>query len=166
MKNYFHPLALVIVLVAIHLSSFASDFNPADFSDESNGTNWLTHGRTHSEQRYSPLAQINADNVANLGLAWSVDLPDARQLVATTLAIDGVLYSTGSFSVVTAIDARTKKILWTYDPKVVEHAGDTLRVLWGTSRGVGYWSGKIYIGAGDGRLIAVDAKPAKKFGAP
>jgi quinohemoprotein ethanol dehydrogenase len=162
MKNYFHPLALVIVLVAIHLSSFASDFNPADLSDESNGTNWLTHGRTHSEQRYSPLAQINADNVANLGLAWSVDLPDARQLVATTLAIDGVLYSTGSFSVVTAIDARTQKILWTYDPKVVDHAGDTLRVLWGTSRGVGYWSGKIYIGAGDGRLIAVDAKTGKE----
>ena len=162
MKNYFHPLALVVVLVAIHLSSFASDFNPADLSDESNGTNWLTHGRTHSEQRYSPLAQINADNVANLGLAWSVDLPDARQLVATTLAIDGVLYSTGSFSVVTAIDARTQKILWTYDPKVVEHAGDTLRVLWGTSRGVGYWSGKIYIGAGDGRLIAVDAKTGKE----
>ena len=162
MNNYFHPLALVIVLVAIHLSSFASDFNPADLSDESNGTNWLTHGRTHSEQRYSPLAQINTDNVANLGLAWSVDLPDARQLVATTLAIDGILYSTGSFSVVTAIDARTQKVLWTYDPKVVDHAGDTLRVLWGTSRGVGYWNGKIYIGAGDGRLIAVDAKTGKE----
>ena len=162
MNNYFHPLALVIVLVAIHLSSFASDFNPADLSDESNGTNWLTHGRTHSEQRYSPLAQINTDNVANLGLAWSVDVPDARQLVATTLAIDGILYSTGSFSVVTAIDARTQKVLWTYDPKVVDHAGDTLRVLWGTSRGVGYWNGKIYIGAGDGRLIAVDAKTGKE----
>ncbi|MFP6782004.1 MAG: PQQ-dependent dehydrogenase, methanol/ethanol family [Gammaproteobacteria bacterium] len=140
-----------------------AEFNPAELDDESNGKNWLTHGRTHSEQRYSPLAEINVDTIDRLGLAWSLELPDARQIVATTLALDGVLYITSSFSVVTAVDARTKKILWTYDPKVVEHAGKTLRVLWGTSRGVAYWNGKIYVGAGDGRLIAIDAKTGKEI---
>ncbi len=163
MNNYARTTLLLSMFVFISVTSFAADFDPDDLGDESNGKNWLTHGRTHSEQRYSPLNQINVDNIANLGLAWSIDLPDARQLVSTTLAIDGVLYVTGSFSIVTAIDARSQKVLWRYDPKVVDHAGDTLRVLWGTSRGVGYWNGKIYVGAGDGRLIAVDAKTGEEI---
>ena len=166
MTNRARITALLSLLVWMSCSIHAADFNPDDLNDESNGKNWLTHGRTHSEQRYSPLEQINDQNIANLGLAWSVELPDARQLVSTTLAIDGILYVTGSFSIVTAIDARTQKVLWQYDPKVVDHAGDTLRVLWGTSRGVGYWNGKIYVGAGDGRLIAVDAKTGKEVGTP
>ncbi|NNL85815.1 MAG: PQQ-dependent dehydrogenase, methanol/ethanol family [Myxococcales bacterium] len=73
-----------------------------------------------------------------------------------------MLYVTSSFSVVTAIDSRTQKILWKYDPKVPEHAGETLRVLWSTSRGVAYWNGKIYVAAGDGRLIAVDAHTGRE----
>ena len=154
---------LLILSLAFVSTAALAEFDQAELDDESNGKNWLTHGRTHSEQRYSPLAEINVDTIDKLGLAWSLELPDARQLVATTLAVDGVLYITSSFSVVTAIDARTKNILWTYDPKVVEHAGKTLRVLWGTSRGVAYWNGKIYVGAGDGRLIAIDAKSGKEI---
>jgi len=156
-------LFLVTVFLLAHIQvTAAGDFDPASLNDEVDGANWLAHGRTHSERRFSPLNQINADNIDRLGLAWSVELPDARQLVSTTLAIDGILYVTGKFSVVTAIDARTQKIIWTYDPKVTEHAGETLRALWGTSRGVAYWNGKIYVGAGDGRLIAVDAKTGKE----
>ena len=91
-----------------------------------------------------------------------MELPDGGSLVATTLAIDGVLYVTSKWSVVTAVDARTQEVLWKYDPEVIANAGDTLRVLWGTSRGVAYWEGKIFIAAGDGRLIAVDAKTGEK----
>ena len=148
-------------LLLCSLSVWA-EFNAAELDDEMSGANWLAHGRTYSEQRYSPLDQINADSIDNLGLAWSLELPDARQIVSTTLAIDGVLYVTGSFSIVTAIDARTQKMLWVYDPKVTEKAGKTLRVLWGTSRGVAYWNGKIFVGAGDGRLIAVDTKTGQE----
>ncbi len=156
--------ALLRLLGLVMLVSTASHaFDAADLDDEENGENWLAHGRTHSEQRYSPLAEINAENIGQLGLAWSLDLPDARQLVGTPLAVDGILYVTSSFSVVTAIDAREKKVLWTYDPKVPEHAGETLRVLWGTSRGVAYWNNKIYVAAGDGRLIAVDAKTGEEI---
>ncbi len=153
--------ALAAILLGSWVAAFA-EITPAEFDDEGNGRNWLTYGRTHSEQRFSPLSQISADNIGELGLAWSVELPDARQLVATTLAVDGVLYVTSSFSVVTAIDARTHQVLWRFDPKVPEHAGDTLRVLWGSSRGVAYWNGKIFVTAGDGRLIAVDAATGKE----
>ena len=126
---------LSTLLTVAAVNAGATDFDAGELDDENRGENWLTYGRTHSEQRYSPLREINADTIERLGLAWSVDLPDARQLVATTLAVDGVLYVTGSFSVVTAIDARTQKVLWRYDPEVTKHAGDTLRVLWSTSRG-------------------------------
>jgi len=67
--------------------------------------NWLTTGRTYSEQRYSPLTKIDAGNVKQLGLAWFVDLDTHRGQEATPLVIDGVLYSTSAWSKVQAIDA-------------------------------------------------------------
>jgi len=163
MSKHARIVSAVLLSLFGTLSTPVTAFDAAALGDETDGTNWLAYGRTYSEQRYSPLSQIDAENISDLGLSWSIDLPDARQLVSTTLAVDGVLYVTGSFSIVTAVDARTHEILWTYDPKVVEHAGDTLRVLWGTSRGVAYWNDKIYVGAGDGRLIALDAKTGREI---
>ena len=69
--------------------------------------NWLTHGRTYSEQRHSPLKQINDTSIARLGLAWSVDMQTLHGLEATPLVKDGVMYLTGTWSVVYALDART-----------------------------------------------------------
>ena len=66
--------------------------------------NWLSHGRTYAEQRYSPLKAIDTDNVNTLGLAWALDLGTHRGLEATPLALDGVLYFTGTWSVVYAVD--------------------------------------------------------------
>lgn len=163
MKNFVAGLVLTFTLAQWAYVVPAADFDPGALSDETNGEDWLAHGRTYSEQRFSPLTQIHADNIGDLGLAWSLDLPDTRQLVSTTLAVDGILYVTSSFSVVTAVDARSRAVLWRYDPKVTEHAGDTLRVLWGTSRGAAYWNGKIYIGTGDGRLISVDANSGEEI---
>ena len=80
--------------------------------------NWLTHGRTYGEQRYSPLRQVNDGNVSQLGLAWSYATHTTRGLQATPLVIDGRMYATGVWSVVYALDARTGKELWTYDPQV------------------------------------------------
>ena len=156
-------VVLGILFLTLFTNHVAAEIDPAEFDDELNGTNWLTYGRTHSEQRYSPLDEINVDTIGKLGLAWSMEIPNGGNMVATTLAVDGVLYVTSQWSVVTAVNARTQKVLWKYDPEVIANAGDTLRVLWGTSRGVAYWEGKIFIAAGDGRLIAVDAKTGKKI---
>src|SRR6266851_4737646 len=80
--------------------------------------NWMTYGRTYSEQRFSPLARITADNVKQLGLAWYADLDTNRGQEATPLVIDGVLYVSTAWSMVKAFDAKTGALLWSYDPAV------------------------------------------------
>ena len=60
-------------------------------ANEKDGKNWLAFGRTYSEQRFSPLTQISAENVNDLGLAWHLDLPNDRSLVGTPLVVDGVM---------------------------------------------------------------------------
>ncbi|HKQ16704.1 MAG TPA: hypothetical protein VJT80_25020, partial [Steroidobacteraceae bacterium] len=107
--------------------------------------NWLTVGRTYSEQRFSPLAKIDAGNVKQLGLAWFLDLDTHRGQEATPLIIDGVLYSTSAWSKVQAIDAASGKLLWQYDPKVPGETGvkaccDTV------NRGVAAYQGKLFVG--------------------
>ena len=74
---------------------------------------WLTHGRTYSEQRYSPLDDINRDTVKRLNLAWRFDLPEDRGIEATPLVADGVMYTSSSWSVVRAFNARTGELIWT-----------------------------------------------------
>jgi len=118
---------------------------------------WLTVGRTSDEQRFSPLAQINTGNVSQLQLAWYLDFDSNRGQEATPLAIDGVLYFSTAWSKVKAVDARTGKLLWAYDPKVPgEFAGRGCCDL--VNRGVGAWKGRIYVSTYDGRLVALDAK--------
>ncbi len=118
---------------------------------------WLLHGRTHSEQRYSPLNQIDADNVGSLGLAWAFDTHTNRGLEATPIVVDGVLFTTGSWSVVFAIDARTGEQLWKWDPRVPASYGQRA-CCDVVNRGVAIYKGRVYVGVLDGRLVALDAE--------
>ena len=77
----------------------------AAMADESAGENWLAYGRTYSEQRFSPLDQINAGNVSGLGVDWYMDLPNARGLVSTPLVVDGVMYFVESMNRIRAVNA-------------------------------------------------------------
>jgi quinohemoprotein ethanol dehydrogenase len=128
-------------------------------ADEKPGE-WITHGRTYSEQRFSPLDKINASNVGQLGLAWSFDLPENRGIEATPLVADGVMYTTSAWSVVRAFDAKTGKLLWEYDPKVPRSTG-AKACCDSVNRGVALWGGKVFYGTLDGRLEALDAKTGK-----
>lgn len=124
------------------------------------GGEWLNYGRTYSEQRFSPLQKINADSVKDLGLSWYIDLDNSRGLQATPLFHDGVLYTTLSWSRVMAIDARTGKTLWFFDPEVKKIIGE--KACCGVNnRGVALWKGKVFVGTLDGRLIALDASSGK-----
>lgn len=125
-----------------------------------NGSDWAATGYNYQEQRFSPLSQINASNVATLGLAWSADLPDARGMEATPIVIDGKLFVTGPWSKVFAFDALTGKPLWTYDPKV-DKAKGVQACCDVVNRGVAAWKGRLYLGTLDGRLIALDATTGK-----
>jgi alcohol dehydrogenase (cytochrome c)/quinohemoprotein ethanol dehydrogenase len=125
------------------------------------GDNWLTHGRTYDEQRFSPLDQVNAGNVSTLGLAWALNLDTTRGQEATPLVVDGVMYSTSAWSKVQAIDATSGKLLWQYDPKV---PGDTaIKACCDVvNRGAAVWKGRVYVGTLDGRLTAIDARTGKE----
>ncbi len=118
--------------------------------------NWITYGRTYSEQRFSPLAGITTDNVKQLGLAWYADLDTNRGQEATPLVIDGVMYVSTAWSMVKAFDAKSGALLWSYDPAVPRALGvrGCCDVV---NRGVAAWKGKIYVGTFDGRLVALDA---------
>ncbi len=127
---------------------------------DSDPGDWLTHGRTYSEQRFSPLKQINDHNIDSLGLAWFYDLDTHRGQEATPLVIDGVMYFTTAWSKVIALNAATGAQLWKYDPNVppewaVNACCDVV------NRGVAAWEGKIFVGTLDGRLIALNASTGK-----
>ncbi len=117
--------------------------------------NWISHGRTYSEQRFSPLDQIDTANVDELGLAWFADMDTARGQEATPLVIDGRLYLTTAWSKVKAFDAATGELLWAYDPEVpgetaVKACCDVV------NRGLATWGDALFLGTLDGRLVALD----------
>ena len=119
--------------------------------------NWLSHGRTYTEQRYSPLAQIDAENVSELGLAWSADLHTLRGVQATPIVVDGSMYVAAPWSVVHALDAATGEERWRYDPQVPKtHSRFACCSV--ASRGVAVHEGRVFVGTLDGRLVALDAK--------
>jgi quinohemoprotein ethanol dehydrogenase len=122
--------------------------------------NWLSHGRTYAEQRFSPLAVITTDNVADLGLAWFADLDTARGQEATPLVIDGRIYISTAWSKVKAYDGASGELLWEFDPEVpgetaVKACCDVV------NRGVAAWGKRLYLGTLDGRLIALDRDTGK-----
>ncbi|MEM9570371.1 MAG: PQQ-dependent dehydrogenase, methanol/ethanol family [Pseudomonadota bacterium] len=125
-------------------------------------TDWVLHGLDSSETRFSPLQDINIENVEELGFAWSfedfvVRGTTNRGVEATPLMIEGVLYFTGPWSVVYAVNARTGALIWEYDPEV---DGQIARFACcdAVNRGVAYIDGKIIFGSLGGDLIALDAK--------
>ncbi|MDE2341624.1 MAG: PQQ-dependent dehydrogenase, methanol/ethanol family, partial [Alphaproteobacteria bacterium] len=122
--------------------------------------NWLSYGRTQDEQRYSPLDTINAGNVGQLGLAWYSDLDTNRGQEGTPLEVDGTLYISTAWSKVEAFDAATGKLKWKYDPQVPREI--LVKVCCdAVNRGVAVYQGKVFVGALDGRLIALNAATGK-----
>jgi quinohemoprotein ethanol dehydrogenase len=125
------------------------------------GRDWYSFGGTDSADHYSSLRQISASNVSKLGLVWSYDI-DTFDGYTEPLEVNGTVYFAVGHSVIHALDARTGKLLWQYDPQVAEQpAAETrLRAGWGI-RGIAYRDGKVFTGTRDGRLIAVDARTGK-----
>jgi len=123
---------------------------------------WFTPGRDGAGSYYSPLRDINAENVARLGFAWQYHLGTRRGLEATPIVIDGVMYAVGNFGRVYVVDAASGRELWTYDPQVDGQ--------WGryaccdvVNRGLAVWKGRVYVGALDGYLHALDAATGRRL---
>ena len=122
--------------------------------------NWLLHGRDAGEQRYSPLEQVNTRTIGQLGLAWSYTMKVPRGVEATPLVVDGVMYVTSAWSIVYALDARTGKELWVYDPQM-PHSTVTKACCDAVNRGVAVYGDKVFVATLDGRLVALNARTGK-----
>jgi quinohemoprotein ethanol dehydrogenase len=127
------------------------------------GENWYTGGRDQAGTYYSPLRQIDAGNVKRLGFAWQYDLgTPQRGQEATPIVVDGVMYTSGTWGYVYAVDAATGKELWKYDPHA-EPAAARNPCCDLVNRGVAVWKGKVYVAAVDGRLHALDAATGRRL---
>ena len=117
---------------------------------------WPQHGRTRDEQRHSPLTQIDTTNVQRLDIAWTYDLGAYGRVEATPIVVGGVLFATGPWNVVHAVDAASGRRIWIYDPQVHPRTG-AIACCGNVNRGVAVYEGRVYVGTLDGRLIALDA---------
>jgi quinohemoprotein ethanol dehydrogenase len=126
------------------------------------GEEWLTYGLTPGETRFSSLKQIDVSNVSRLGLAWSSDVgTGGGTQEATPLFWNGTLYGITNWSVVFAVDARTGKERWRWDPEVNQAAVRPKICCGVVNRGIAIYQGKIIAPVIDGRLEALDSETGK-----
>jgi quinohemoprotein ethanol dehydrogenase len=155
------PVALIGALMLVLVATVAAIDGGADarLGHPAPGE-WPSDGRDYSAQRFSPLTQINASNVSRLGLAWYDDLDTLRGVEATPIYADGVLYNSLPFNIIKAYDAKSGRVLWTYDPKVPREMA-RYACCEPDSRGLAMWHGLIIIATLDGRLIGLDKSSGK-----
>ncbi|MBV8843600.1 MAG: PQQ-dependent dehydrogenase, methanol/ethanol family [Bryobacterales bacterium] len=126
------------------------------------GEEWLNYGLTPGETRYSPLRQIDSSNINRLGLAWSYDVgAGGGNQEATPLMWNGTLFSITNWSIVYAVDARTGKEKWRWDPEVNRTAAQPKICCGVVNRGVAIYDGNIIAPIIDGRLIALNAESGR-----
>ncbi len=131
-------------------------------AEANSGTNWLLNGRDFESQHFSPLQQINDRNVSGLGLAWYLDIDSGMGIVSEPIVVDGVAYVSAPLSKVYAVDAASGQLLWKFDPKVRLNLAINGSYSARTNGGVAVWDGKVYVGTGDCRLIAINATTGKQ----
>lgn len=127
--------------------------------------NWMSLGGNYQMQHFSPLSKINTNNVNTLGFAWEYDASSRRGRVqrgleATPIVVDGVLYTSGAWGVVYALDAKSGKEIWRYDPDV-DGSYARRACCDVVNRGIQVWEGKVYVGILDGYLVCLDAETGK-----
>lgn len=150
MKKSLYLLTITLLLNACSNTPYKS----ADSND------WPSYGRDYSNQRFSPLQQINRDNVAQLAPRWTYHSGVKATFQATPIVVDGIMYLSLPFNHVVALDARTGKELWRYQH---QRKKDYAMCCGPANRGVAVSDGKVFIGTVDARLIALDAKDGHKL---
>jgi len=130
---------------------------------DSEPQNWFTGGRDQDGTYFSPLKTIDDRNVKDLGFAWAYDLgTPLRGQEATPIVVDDIMYTSGTWGYVYAVDAATGREQWRYDPKS-DYAAARNPCCDLVNRGVAVWQGKVYVASGDGRLHALNAATGEKI---
>jgi quinohemoprotein ethanol dehydrogenase len=123
---------------------------------------WVTGGGDWRQTYYSPLSGIDPSNVAILGYAWSYDLHTTHGLEATPVVVDGVMYASAPWGYVYAVDARTGKGLWSFDPRPDFSMARKL-CCDVVNRGLALAGERVFVAAPDGRLFALDRRTGKEL---
>jgi quinohemoprotein ethanol dehydrogenase len=148
--------ALAVMAVAmLSLQGCSQGRTPQPEAGVGTEANWTAPGGAADEAGYSRLTQLTSANIGKLGLAWSMDLPEEVTLQSTPLAIDGVLYFSGGYAEVYAVDALTGRQLWKFDPETWKRRPD--KMTYGANRGIAYEDGRIFTAEMDGTVDALDA---------
>jgi quinohemoprotein ethanol dehydrogenase len=154
------PLAALVCISGIVVALQTRRVDQSALKAADKGGEWLTYGHTYSEQRYSTLKLIDTTNVGRLGLEWSLEIGNGGgPQEATPLFANGVLYGITNWSITFAVDARTGKEIWRYDPEVRQ--GGVQLCCGVISRGIALYEGKVIVPVVDGRLVALDAATGK-----
>ena len=169
--KWFLPGVVGILLttwIAVGLQTQIRKVDDNALKDAAKGTEWLNYGMGQNEQRYSTLTQITPANISKLGLAWSYEIGPAIQNApqeATPLFANGILYGITNWSITFAVDARTGKEIWRYDPQADRTMVGTqgrARLCCGIiNRGIALYEGKVIVPVVDGRIQALDAATGK-----
>jgi quinohemoprotein ethanol dehydrogenase len=123
---------------------------------------WLSYGRTQGETRYSAVKQIDPSNAKRLGLEWSYVMgAGGSNQEGTPLMWNKTLYGITTWSVVFALDARTGKELWRWDPEINQTTVRPVICCGTVNRGIALYNGMIIAPAIDGRLFALNAVTGK-----
>ena len=146
-------LTALLLIASLPLVRSASALQTADATME-----WRHHGGDPQETRYAPANEVTPENVAELTVAWSWEIPKTGARIETTpIVVDGVLYGTGAMSFVFALDATTGREVWTWDPAIPhEEAGGPRTCCGDVNRGVAVDGEKLFVGLLDGRLVALN----------
>ena len=150
-------VVLLSALVCHPLRSWAQHVSYDDIvHSDQHPENWLTYGGNYQSQRFSPLKQINKNNVGSLRMEWVYQLRQPGTSESSPVVVDGYLYLTEPPSTVTALDVRTGKAIWRWKPDLPQHL--VTIGLFPTNRGVAVLGDTVYVSTIDSYLVALDAK--------
>jgi PQQ-dependent dehydrogenase (methanol/ethanol family) len=113
---------------------------------------WLMFSRTYDAQRYSPLNQINKQNVSQLGLAWTRGLANGT-MESIPLVHEGVMYVIAPPASVLALDATNGDVIWEY-----KHRPDNTQGAAGRSKAISIYGDVILYMAPDNFIVGIDAR--------
>ena len=151
-------VCVAVGVLMLTTGAFAADVSNDDLlKAQDSPSEWLMYGRNYLNQRFSPLDQITKQNASQLKPVFTYSTGGKfAGLEATPLYRDGMLYFSGDYSRVFALDARTGTLKWYWEPKY-EHGIESV-ILWPVNRGLAMWSDKVYVGTLDARLVALSTK--------
>src|SRR5579871_582189 len=157
--------AAMLVLSSTRADSPAKigNVNAQRVAANTDGASWLLNGGNFESHHFSPQKQINDQSVSGLGVAWYLDIDSAMGIVSEPIVVDGVAYVSAPQSKVYAVEAATGKLIWKFDPKVRLDLALNGSYSARTNAGVAVWEGKVFVGTGDCRLVAIDASTARQL---